>query len=171
MSTLATHQLVNQSSGKVEYYTPPEIIEAARMTMGGAITLDPASSVEANKRVLALSHYTKEVDGLTQKWFGRVWMNHPFEKGRNHLWINKLVEEYNAGNVDEACCITFASTSEKWFRPLMQFPQCFLYKRTNYFLPDGTQMMGVTKGSVVTYLGKEVDRFRKYFSPLGAVKV
>ena len=88
----------------------------------------------------------------------------------NEDWIAKLVTEYEAGNVTEACCICFASTSEKWFRPLLFRPQCFLSPRTNYLLPDGTVYHGVTKGSVVTYFGYSPQRFARAFASLGVVK-
>lgn len=90
-----SHQYVNQSSGKTEYYSPPEIIEAARRTMGG-IDLDTASSAAANRVVKAEFFYGRptyviegeigglpvrryfDLGGLSYPWFGRVFMNHPF---------------------------------------------------------------------------------------------
>jgi len=45
---MKSHQLINQDSKKVEYYTPVEIIEAARRVLG-EIDLDPASSIAAKK--------------------------------------------------------------------------------------------------------------------------
>jgi ParB family chromosome partitioning protein len=167
---MKNHQLINQDSGNTEYYTPAEIVHAARMTMG-EIDLDPASSEIANLTVKATIFFTRGDDVLERDWYGRIWMNHPFSRGFNRLWIEKLIEEYRRGNVIEACCITFAATSEKWFRPLLEFPQCFLYNRTNFYLPDGTQMKGVTKGCVVTYLGKNSEKFRENFRVLGAVKL
>ncbi|MCB1715547.1 MAG: hypothetical protein KDK05_10475, partial [Candidatus Competibacteraceae bacterium] len=118
------HQLINQTSGKVEYYTPPEIVEAARATMGG-IDLDPASSARANEIVQAAQYITVEQDGLSQPWFGRVWMNHPFGRKENPLWIDKLMQSFWSGDIEQAICITFASTSEQWFRPLLGYPQCY----------------------------------------------
>ncbi|MEM7133208.1 MAG: DNA N-6-adenine-methyltransferase [Chloroflexota bacterium] len=161
-------QLINQDSGKVEYYTPEFITHAAREVMGG-IDLDPASSPEANQRVEATEFYTLTDNGLAQRWYGRVWMNHPFGRNRNSRWINKLIWEYEVGEVEQACCLTFASTSEKWFKPLFAYPICFLSPRTNFILPDGSVKRGVTKGSVVTYLGHRVVAFVKAFSPLGKV--
>lgn len=162
-------QLINQTSGVTEYYTPQLIIDAARACMGG-IDLDPASSVAANERVRAGYIFTKETDGLKQFWHGRVWMNHPFGREANPLWIAKLEEEYFHGEVKEACCITFACTSEAWFQPLLRRPQCFLVPRTNYLRPDGTLFKGVTKGSVVTYYGIRIDKFKEAFTPLGVIK-
>lgn len=164
------HQLINQTSGDVEYYTPMAIIEAAKAVMG-TIDLDPASSRVANIKIGAANFYDEATDGLSQSWFGRVWMNHPFGRGTNKAWIKKLESEFKHGFVKEACCITYACTSEAWFRPLMLRPQCYLQPRTNYTLPDGTIKRGVTKGSVVTYYGVNVCRFADRFSHLGVIKI
>ncbi|MEO6786051.1 MAG: DNA N-6-adenine-methyltransferase, partial [Chthoniobacteraceae bacterium] len=151
-------------------YTPPAIIEAARLVLG-TIDLDPASSAAANKRVEAIRIFTEADDGLAQQWHGKVWLNHPFGKKLNAKWINKLEEEFESGRVQEALCITYACTSEKWFQPLLQRPQCFLCPRTNYHLPDGSVKKGVTKGSVVTYFGANVPGFAEAFASLGVVKI
>lgn len=165
-------QLINQTSGDTEYYTPPEIIEAARRVMG-SIELDPASSAKANEIVQAKNWYGLPGDGLhcIFQWFGKVWLNHPFGRGKNQAWIDRLVTEYERGNISEALCITYACTSEKWFRPLLRQPQCYLQPRTNYLLPDGSVKKGVTKGSVVTYFGSNLEAFYREFKELGEVKV
>jgi phage N-6-adenine-methyltransferase len=162
--------LINQDSGNTEWYTPSEIIEAARKTMG-IITLDPFSSVKANETVKASIFMDEYDDPLNKDWKGNVWMNHPFSREMNKLCINKLVNEYKERRVKQACCITFAATSETWFRPLLEYPQCFLHGRTNYYLPDGTKKKGVTKGSVVTYLGNDKESFYEAFKGLGTIKV
>lgn len=161
-------QLINQTSGEFEYGTPQEIVEAARLTMGG-IDLDPASASWANRFVRAKRFFTIADDGMCLPWTGRVFMNHPFSRVNNPLWIAKLLDSYTVGYVDAACCITFACTSEAWFKSLMQYPQCYLQPRTNYYLPDGTKKVGVTKGSVVTYLGPNHVDFMCNFERLGSV--
>ena len=196
----ASHQLVNQSSGAVEYYTDPRIVNAAREVMG-TIDLDPATSLLANAfGVYADKIFTREDDGLSRDWFGNVWLNHPFHRGENpcpkdrdkckknvckkrgHIdaaipsnsqWINKAVEEYQSGRAKAITNICFSSTSETWFRPLLDFPQCYLTPRTQYYKPDGTIERGVTKGSVVTYMGPDPSRFKRIFQDkykLGVVK-
>jgi hypothetical protein len=164
--------LINQTSGVVEYYTPVEIIEAAMDCMG-FIHLDPASCETANMIVGAGRYFTKAIDGISKRWEAEtVWLNHPFGRGLNQLWISKLMGEWRVGRFNQACCITYACTSEKWFQPLLKFPQCFLNGRTNYRKPDGSILVGNTKGSVVTYLGPELklrDFFRA-FNKLGTVK-
>ncbi len=160
--------LINQTSGNFEYYTQSFIVEAARKVMG-SIDLDPASSTIANQTVQAACYYTIEDDGLIQPWFGNIWMNHPFARVNNPKWIDKLRVEYEIGDVNQACAICFAATSEGWFQPLYDYPLCFLSPRTNYFLPDGTLKEDVTKGSVVAYLGTNILGFMQEFSALGSV--
>ncbi len=190
---LTSHQLINQTSGEVEYYTPVEIVEAARRVMGG-IDLDPASSETANQIVRAVHIYTAKENGLLQPWRGRVWMNHPFGRAEkacepvclnvnkthvchdydlysNAEWINYLERQFVEWNVSEACCITYACTSEAWFQPLIKRPQCYLTPRTNYRLPDGTIKKGVSKGSVVTYYGNNLQAFAREYSSFGTIKV
>lgn len=164
-------QLINQTSGVVEYYTPSEIIEAAREAMG-SIELDPASSANANEIVKAQRYFNQEQDGLKQTWYAStVWVNWPFGRRLNDLWVNKILEQYRISGEQQIICICYACTSEKWFRPLLAYPQCYLHGRTNYRLPSGEVLRGVTKGSVVTYLGANIDRFARIFEKLGTIKV
>ncbi|HCE1635774.1 TPA: hypothetical protein NGS13_004356 [Vibrio parahaemolyticus] len=191
--------LINQSSGETEYYTPQEWIQASTECLG-RIELDPASSDVANEVVKADRFFTKATDGLSQSWKAdTVWMNHPFHRGEkacpsnkekckkktcvkrgHHIdkdipsnmdWIEKLISEYESGNIKEAICITFASTSEAWFRKLLKYPQCMPNKRVQYRNPDGSVCNNVTKGSCITYLGPNLDSFIQSFQSLGTIKV
>lgn len=166
---MEAHQLINQDSGSAEWYTPPEIIAAATAVLG-EIDLDPASSLIANERVKAKRIFTERENGLVQEWHGRVWMNHSFSAAGNPVWVRKIVAEYEAGRITEACCICFAATSERWFQPLAKRPQCYLAPRTNFYLPDGTKKPGVTKGSVVTYFGTDPAKFAAAFRAFGVTK-
>lgn len=157
------HRLINQDSGEVEYYTPPLITACARKLMG-RIDLDPASCAAANMFVRAERYYTREENGLAQPWHGCVWLNWPFSKTDNKKWVQRLVSMYENGCIVQACCISYASTSESWFAPLMRFPQFYFTGRTEYVDAEGKPVMkwnekkermeksGVTKGSVVTFL-------------------
>lgn len=162
------HQYINQDSGNFEWYTPIDIVERARKTMG-SIDLDPFSSEVANKRVGANQYY--DCNGFENEWFGNVWVNHPFSKENNQRIFNKISKEYFDGRIKQACVITFASTSEKWFKGFLDSPICFIYGRTNYFLPNGEKKSGVTKGSCVTYFGDNIESFIENFSEIGKVKI
>lgn len=163
------HQLINSDSGNQEWYTPSEIIEAARKTMG-VIKLDPFSCEQANKTVRANFYMTKEQDGWSSDWLGaECWVNHPFSRENNKAIAAKVVSEHEKGA--EIVMITFAATSEAWFKPLLNFPQCFLHGRTNYYDQNGNKVKGVTKGSVVTYLGNNLEGFIAAFKHLGTIKI
>ncbi len=162
------HRLINQDSGSKEWYTPVEIIDLAREVMG-KIDLDPASCAFANQTVKATNYYSEKCDGLSIAWRGSVWLNHPFGRGLNKKWVDKAVSEFKKGRV-EICMITFNSTSETWFRPLLGFKQCFIHGRVNYYNAKGEKVKGVTKGSIVTYLGNDIYGFERAFSKIGTVK-
>lgn len=196
------HQLINQTSGNVEFFTPTKITDAARKFLGG-IDLDPASCEAANRRIRAGKIYTRDDDALDprKRWKGRVFMNHPFgfaeracdpsitgqpcskkicakrgyhrcaDYGGNAAWINKLLESYRRGDVSEAIGICFASTGEAWLQPLMRYPLCFLFPRTNYDNAKGAVVKGVTKASVLYYLGKRQKDFAAAFNRFGPVKI
>lgn len=166
------HILIHADSGNVEYYTPAHILQAVRHLLVH-IDLDPASSAAANKVVQATQFYTKEDDGLSKLWYGRVFMNHPFSRQGNPLWINKLVASYDDCAIDAAVCICFAAVNAAWFAPLLNYPQFFFKGRVNYCNPDGTVAKGVTKDSVITYLpptgewGAEIKRLQAVFDRYG----
>lgn len=189
-------QLINQTSGEFEYFTPLAIVNVARDVMRG-IDLDPASSEVANGGIAAKRIFTIKEDAMRQVWTAKsIWMNHPFgiaetpcepdcrrqetnPRHKHHdfiwhgnaAWVNKLIYEFKEGNFEQGICITYACTSEAWFTPLLHYPQCFLVPRTNYYTPEGKKLSGVTKGSVVTYLGPNVNRFAQRFANLGVVKI
>jgi len=67
---------VRHSSATTEHYSPLEIVRAARKVMNG-LDVDPASSDVANARIGAARYYTKETNGFTRAWGGRIWLNPP----------------------------------------------------------------------------------------------
>ena len=64
------------SSETEEHYTPPRIVNAARLALGH-IDLDPASCEEANAWIKASRIFTREDDGFIKPWSGRVFLNPP----------------------------------------------------------------------------------------------
>src|SRR6185312_6707318 len=119
----------NHPEVKNEWYTPAYIIEAARQVMG-RIDLDPASSKLANQTVKATRYYTEEQDGLTQEWYGHVWLNPPYGKlpaptneGRSYigLFVRKLLREYRQGNVEQAILLATPQTDATWFYMLWDY--------------------------------------------------
>ena len=72
---------INGLSGEIEWYTPRQYLDAAVKVMG-AIDLDPASSDAAQYNVQATKYFTLKDDGLSQRWFGRVFCNPPYTNNR-----------------------------------------------------------------------------------------
>lgn len=157
----------------VEYYTPPEFLEAAREVLG-AIDLDPASCAEAQQNVMAGMYYTKDDDGLSRDWYGRVWLNPPYSKtgGRSNqdMWSEKLVSEYRAGNVTEALLLVKAALGYRWFEELWyDWPVCFVRSRLSFIKEDGDTDGQSKQGTAILYLGDRVDRFIAVFREFGRV--
>lgn len=99
------------SSISKEHYTPAHIVELARVTMG-CIDLDPASCLMANKVVQANHFFSQAMDGLSQDWWGNVFVNPPGGKIRNRssqaVWWDKLQQEYLASRVVQAVFVGFS---------------------------------------------------------------
>jgi ParB family chromosome partitioning protein len=86
-------------------------------------------------------------------------------------WMNKLVSEFESGNFSESLNITFVNSSETWCQLLLEKGmQCFIAKRVEYSSPTGKRSGGVTKGSMITYLGSDTTRFKEVFGDIGVVK-
>lgn len=89
----------------------------------------------------------------------------------NLHWMEKLVSEYKLGNFEESLNITFVNSSETWCQLLLrEGVQCFISKRVEYYSPTGKKSGGVTKGSMLTYLGPRIAEFKEAFSEIGVVK-
>jgi len=161
------------SSESVEYYTPLQYVEAARQVMG-SIDLDPASCEAAQKVIGAPRYYTKEMDGLKQKWEGRVWLNPPYGKIGNAssqgYWGQRLLEEYRDGNVSEAILLVKAATGYEWFEKLWdELPVCFARERLSFIREDGDDDGSSKQGTCFFYLGENVERFVEVFTRFGRI--
>jgi phage N-6-adenine-methyltransferase len=159
-----------QGTGENEWYTPPEYIEAARKVMGG-IDLDPASSERAQEYIQADDYFTRDQDGLSQQWAGRVWLNPPFSKDLIFDFVKKLVDEATAGNVDEAILLTHNYTDTAWFHVAEEIAAliCFTRGRVK-FIDENGEECAPTQGQAFFYFGDNKDRFRSYFSEFGFIR-
>jgi ParB family chromosome partitioning protein len=155
------------SAKSVEWYTPIEIVESARKVLG-EIDVDPASCPRANFLVQAKTYFTKEDDGLSKPWFGKVWLNPPF--GRlGPKFAKKLVSEYESGSVHEAIFLANANAlTAAWFHPLLDYPICVPRGRTKFWNQNGIgEAPG--NGSLLVYLGTNPEKFAEHFGQFGAI--
>lgn len=157
-----------------EWYTPPTYTLAARQLMG-AIDLDPASCAKANEFVQARHYYTREENGLTLPWFGRIFLNPPFGRtvmGRGSNlkhFCNKLESEYLAGNVEQAILLVPANTATSWFIPLWNRPICFPFKRIRFLQADGSPSYRQSFSTCFVYYGQSREQFAAIFRQFGHI--
>ena len=157
------------SQGNNDWYTPPEYIAAARTVMGG-IDLDPASSDIAQRTVQAAAYFTAETNSLDKPWHGRVWMNPPFSMPLIQQFVDKLLEEWRAGRIEQATIITNNATDTGWFHALLTESKiaCLTKGRVKFYSPvnDG---LAPRQGQAFFYFGDQAERFTQSFAEFGAV--
>ena len=162
-----TRELLSQSDQN-DWRTPRKYLDAARAVLG-QIDLDPASSEEANQTVLAKKFYTEEMNGLKLPWKGRVWLNPPYG-GKAKSFIERLIREYQVGNVTGACALVNSHPTEtKWFQLLFDYRICFIQGRIDFGGSSRAVSTNSTHGSAIVYLGDDIQKFSTVFSAFGAV--
>jgi len=159
---VAEYHRLRRASGSSEWYTPPHILNLA-IELLGRIDLDPASN-PGEPWVTAAQHFTKEDDGLSRPWNGRVWLNPPWDgQGSPGRWVAKLVDEYESGAVTEALCLLPARVNTAWMNRLAPYPRCFVRGRLRFSDATGDAPFPVT----IVYLGARVQDFVDVFSRVG----
>ena len=123
--TLGSHQT---SIGKTQVHiTPRWIIEVL-----GPFDLDPAAA-DPRPWDCAAVNYTERDDGLRQPWFGRPFLNPPFDRYVVPLWIRKLAR-HGCGTA-----LLHARTETDWFEPIWESATAILFMadRLSFYRPDG----------------------------------
>lgn len=122
--SLSSHQ---KNGGHDEWLTPPEIL--AKL---GRLDLDPCSPIVRPWNT-ASNHYTREDDGLTSPWFGRVWLNPPF--GRDAIkWMRLMVKHGNGIALIPARTETAMFYETVWD---VATAVCFIKSRPHFHYVDG----------------------------------
>jgi ParB family chromosome partitioning protein len=158
-----------QGTGENEWYTPAMFIDLARKVLG-AIDLDPATSVQANKQVKAKRIFTSETDGLSEDWKGNIWLNPPYAQPAIQHFADKMVAEVDAGHVTAAIMLTHNYTDTAWFQKLGRASNalCFTRGRIRFEAPDG-ELAAPTQGQAFFYFGENVPRFAEVFADVGFI--
>lgn len=161
---------VSHNTGNNEWYTPVTIIEAARGVMGG-IDLDPASSIIANKTVVADKFYTKETDGLCQIWRGRVFLNPPYARVLIPRFSNKLCESWESGSISEAIVLVNNATETLWFQnmAIQALAICFVKTRIHFLDEEGNPSGAPLQGQAILYFGNNLNAFQDHFNQFGVI--
>lgn len=152
-----------------EWYTPKEIIESVLKVFGGQIDVDPCSNSSTDPNIPAEVHFTKDENGLTKPWFGRIYMNPPYGRDIKD-WVLKLIEEYQKGNVEEAIALVPARIDTEWFAAFDPHPWCGVKGRLKF----SDNPNSAPFPSAIFYLGRDEDlegleRFFREFCTHGII--
>jgi hypothetical protein len=156
-----------EGTGENEWFTPSEYIEAARLVLE-EIDLDPATHPIAQETIGATEFFTRADDGLKQEWHGRVWLNPPYARGEIGPFIDKLIEEIEAGHVSAAVLLTHSYTDTEWFHKAATriSALCFTKGRVK-FIDDAGDVCAPTQGQAFFYYGQDIEEFAEVFGTFG----
>ena len=115
-----------------EWYTPKEVLKAL-----GRFDLDPCAPVRPLWPTAEVM-YDRDMDGLSLKWEGRVWLNPPYSRPLIEQFVRKLAEHGNGIALFEK------ATGMK-----------FLRHRIRFYRPDGTRGDSPGCGSILIAFGVE----------------
>ncbi len=163
------HVHVSQNSGENEWYTPPQFIESARLVMG-SIDTDPASNPIANATVKATRFFSKDEDGLQQKWDGNVWMNPPYAQPLMGQFAEAISEKFENGEIEQAIILVNNATETQWFQRMASVASavCFPKSRVKFLDPNGKPGAPL-QGQAIIYMGDSKRAFRDEFRKYGAI--
>ena len=129
-----------------EYYTPKEIIEAL-----GRFDLDPATPVNPRWRTADVM-YTKEDDGLSKEWFGRVFLNPPYSRPLIEQFMQEMAAHGNG------IALVVPKLGTKMFRDVV-FPSCtamyILSERIKFYDVNWVQQKSPICQSMLIAFGEE----------------
>ncbi len=124
--TLGSHQ---RTVGKSQtHITPPWVMERL-----GAFDLDPCAAPSPRPYTYAAHNWTES--GLDREWFGRVWLNPPFDRYQVAKWIRRLADHGNG------IALVHARTEAAWFEPIWEAATgiLFLADRLKFYGMDGCE--------------------------------
>jgi len=123
-----------------EWLTPPWILEDL-----GPFDLDPCAPVN-RPWDMAKNHYTIRDDGLNKQWFGRIWLNPPYDHKKMWNWFNKLWIH------GDGIALIFARTETSgFFRWVWEKANAvfFIKGRLYFHYPDGSKSKANSGGPSV----------------------
>lgn len=175
-------------SKTVHYGTPPDIVAAARVALGGAIDLDPATSERFNAlHIQARKIYTKETNGLRRKWKARRLILNPpggkvdeegnpiasknFGFSSAGFWFDKLMDQVKKGYTEKAIFVAFTleflQTMQTNGHDLTGMHICIPKKRLCFLSRKGVPLKQPTHSNAVIGIGISKNDFYKAFREIG----
>jgi hypothetical protein len=153
-----------------DYFTPPEIIRAAIVAMGG-IDLDAASHWIANRRlheegVDVGEYFHTNKSSFSHDWLDRVWLNPPY--GDNARWFERALEMMDSGRTSQLCMLSpvyvFTTAVAK---PIMErsVAAVLLMPTPKFHNPGEPTKTGTNHPHAVVYWGERRLEFLRAYCP------
>lgn len=144
-------------TGKEEWLTDPKIIKRL-----GHFDLDPCAPIDRIRPwPTATTHYSINDDGLSQPWFGMVWMNPPYGR-KTAQWTSRMALH------GEGIALIYARTeTEYWFPHIWKYAKSFYWfkGRLQFYNVDGTPATNKAPApSVLVAYGQDADERLKVFA-------
>ncbi len=115
----------------------------------GQFDLDVASGAEPQP--YAEDQFTEDDDGLSKRWYGRVWMNPPYGRDENPAWAKKFVHEAVRPDVTSITALVPANTGTGWFGDYYADADAFTFIHQRLTFGDADN--NATFGSVIVSVG------------------
>lgn len=157
----------SQKAGVQDYFTPPEIVDAARRAMGG-IDLDAASHPLANRTHKIPDYFHTGRSAFDNDWYGRVWLNPPY--GNNAPWFERILHFVEAGAVEQLCMLSpMWAFQTKIARPMMERTSglILLSPTPKFWGNKDPEKTGRNDPHGVVYIGPNGQQFHHAFAPFG----
>lgn len=134
--------LCNLCSGKDDWRTPKDLFK--KLDEEFHFDLDPCSTHE---NALCEKHFTKEENGLIQKWGGVVFMNPPYcrETGK---WIQKAYEESLEGAI-VVCLIPVRTDAKYWHEIIFPYAADIRFIKGRLHFSESKQHAGFPSAVIV----------------------
>lgn len=158
--------LVDPAASIQDYFTPTELIDAARTAMGD-VDLDAASHWIANRRHRIPDYFHINRSAFENPWHGRVWLNPPY--GDNAPWFREILRHTATGEVEQLCMLSpvWAFTTAI-ARPVMAKASAFvMLNPTPQFWGNAKGKTGTNNPHGILYIGDRSKEFFKAFEPFG----
>jgi hypothetical protein len=157
--TIGSHQ---RSVGRSQnHITPKWIVDAL-----GPFDLDPCAALP-RPWDCAKASYVEATDGLAKPWFGRVFLNPPFDRYQVARWIQRLAD-HGTGTA-----LLHARTEADWFEPIWRSASgiLFMADRIHFYRPDGSEQPANSGAPPVLVSFGEQDLVRLRESGIGGFLV
>jgi phage N-6-adenine-methyltransferase len=162
--TIFKHEFHEDKSD--EYATPGDLWRPIADAVDG-FDLDPASGAEDTP--IASTRFTAEDDGLTERWFGTVWLNPPFSLKEDFL--EKCITEWRDGRIDLGVVLLPVDTSTGWFHEHVASTASLIWFKQGRVSFDGAggRNRNPNFGVMVAVYGDAPDELLDYFDRHGVV--